>query len=132
SATDVAGVTAGGLGNKDIKPERTNESEVGLDAELWNRRLTLTFTYYDKLSHDALIAVPLPPSCGCGLPPGALNAGTRLENLGSVSNKGVEFGANVQVLNTAGVAVSLNASAFGVRSRVVTLGANTQPIIFGL
>jgi TonB-linked SusC/RagA family outer membrane protein len=132
SGTDVAGVTAGGLGNAGLKPERTNETEVGFDAELANRRATLTFTYYDKVSHDALIAVTLPPSCGCGLPPGVVNGGTQFKNLGSVGNKGVEIAVNARVVNTASLAVNVNASAFGVRSRVLQTDSLGNPIIFGL
>ncbi|HVH69302.1 MAG TPA: SusC/RagA family TonB-linked outer membrane protein [Gemmatimonadales bacterium] len=132
SSTDAAGVTAGGLGNPGLKPERTNEWEVGFDAELAQRRATLTFTYYDKLSHDALIALVQPPGCGCGLPPGVTGAGTRLQNLGSVSNKGVEIAADARVINAAALQLNVNASAFGVRSRVVKTDSLGSPIIFGL
>jgi TonB-linked SusC/RagA family outer membrane protein len=132
SSTDVAGVTAGGLGNPGLKPERTNEWEAGFDAELAQRRATLTFTYYDKLSHDALIALVQPPGCGCGLPPGVTGAGTRLRNLGSVSNKGVEIAADLRAVNTQAFQLNVNASAFGVRSRVVKTDSLGNPIIFGL
>jgi hypothetical protein len=132
SGTDVAGVTAGGLGNPGLKPERTNETEVGFDAEFEGGRATLTFTYYDKVSHDALIAVTLPPSCGCGLPPGVTNGGTQFKNLGSVANQGVEIAAKARLVNTESFQVNLNASAFGVRSRVLQTDSLGNPIIFGL
>jgi TonB-dependent starch-binding outer membrane protein SusC len=132
AGTDVAGVTSGGLGNAKLKPERTNETELGFDAEFASGRATLTLTYYDKVSHDALIAVTLPPSCGCGLPPGATNAGTQFQNLGSVSNKGVEISATAHVVNRESFQVNLNASAFGVRSRVLKTDSLGNPIIFGL
>ena len=132
AGTDVAGVTTGGLGNVKLKPERTNETEVGLDAEFASGRATVSFTYYDKVSHDALIAVTLPPSCGCGLPPGVVNAGTQFQNLGSVSNKGVEISATAHVVNRESFQVNLNASAFGVRSRVLKTDSLGNPIIFGL
>ncbi|HZI22680.1 MAG TPA: TonB-dependent receptor [Gemmatimonadales bacterium] len=132
SGADVAGVTPGGLGNANLKPERTNETEVGFDAEVASGRATLTFTYYDKVSHDALIAVTLPPSCGCGLPPGATNAGTQFKNLGSVQNKGLEITANTRVINTPSLQFNLNASAFGVQSRVLKTDSLGNPIIFGL
>jgi TonB-linked SusC/RagA family outer membrane protein len=132
SGTDVAGVTAGGLGNPGLKPERTNETEVGFDAEFASGRGTLTFTYYDKVSHDALIAVTLPPSCGCGLPPGVANGGTQFKNLGSVGNQGVEIAATARLVNTESFQLNLNASAFGVRSRVLQTDSLGNPIIFGL
>ncbi len=132
SGTDVAGVTAGGLGNPGLKPERTNETELGFDAEFEGGRATLTFTYYDKVSHDALIAITLPPSCGCGLPPGVVNGGTQFKNLGSVGNRGVEIAANARLVNTESFQLNLNASAFGVRSRVLQTDSLGNPIIFGL
>ena len=133
--TDVAGVTPGGLGNANLKPERTNETELGFDAELIHGRVNWTFTYYDKVSHDALIAVTLPPGCGCGLPPGVpapQTAGTQFRNLGSVSNKGLEITANAHVIDRESFQLTVNASAFGVESRVLKTDSLGNPIIFGL
>jgi outer membrane receptor protein involved in Fe transport len=122
--TDVTGVTIGGLGNSALKPERTNETEFGFDADVRPMSLQLGFTYFSKISHDALIAVVLPPSCGCG--------NSLFRNLGSVTNKGVEISANATLVQRSKVRVELYASAWGTRSRVKTLGANIAPIIFGL
>ena len=122
--TDVPGITIGSLGNAALKPERTNELEAGFDAELRPLATRLAFTYYSKLSHDALIAVTLPPSCGCGT--------SIFRNLGSVSNKGVEISAVATVLHSQNVSVDLNLGAWATKSRVKTLGANIAPIIFGL
>ncbi len=124
SNTDVPGITIGNLGNIALKPERTNETEAGLDAEIRPLSARFAFTYYSKLSHDALIAVTLPPSCGCGT--------SIFRNLGSVSNKGVEISASATVLHKRNVSVDLNLGAWGTKSRVKTLGANVAPIIFGL
>src|SRR5437867_705632 len=117
-------VTIGSLGNAALKPERTNETEAGFDAEFRPLSARIAFTYYSKLSHDALIAVTLPPSCGCGT--------SIFRNLGSVSNKGVEISAAATVIHSRNLNVDLNLGAWGTRSRVKTLGANVAPIIFGL
>ena len=122
--TDVPGITIGSLGNAALKPERTNETEAGFDAEFRPLSARIAFTYYTKLSHDALIAVTLPPSCGCGT--------SIFRNLGSVSNKGVEISAAATVIHARNVNVDLSIGAWGTKSRVKTLGANIAPIIFGL
>jgi TonB-linked SusC/RagA family outer membrane protein len=122
--TDVPGITIGGLGNAALKPERTNEVEFGFDADLHPLDTHLAFTYFSKASHDALIAVVLPPTCGCGT--------SIFRNLGSVTNKGVEISANARLVHRSNVSVDLYASAWGTRSRVKTLGPNIAPIIFGL
>ena len=103
------------LGNKDLKPERSTELEVGLDGTLWNGRLSAEVTYYNKSSKDALISRTLPPSSGTG-------ATTRLENLGEVTNKGWEALVTAQPVQTRafGWDVTLNGSSNA--NKLVTLG----------
>ena len=123
-SADVPGITLGNLGNIELKPERVNELEFGFDADFRPLASHLSFTFYNKVSHDALINVTLPPSCGCGT--------SIFRNLGSIGNKGVEISADGTVLRTQNVSVELYASAWGTRSRVRDLGKNIAPIIFGL
>src|SRR5690606_31740690 len=61
---DVAGFIFGGFGNPDLKPEISTEYEAGFDLGLFDGRLGLEFTYYDKTSEDALIARTIAPSLG--------------------------------------------------------------------
>jgi TonB-linked SusC/RagA family outer membrane protein len=111
------------LGNKRLKPERTQEWELGFDADLL-RRVHFEFTFYDKTSHDALIARRLAPTLGVSL--------AQFENIGSVSNKGVEIQASAQVLDRPNLGWSVTATAWGNRNRVLDLGPGISPIIFGL
>jgi TonB-dependent starch-binding outer membrane protein SusC len=124
ASSDVPGVTIGGLGNSSLKPERSNELELGWDAELKPGDAHLSFTFYNKVSHDALINVTLPPSCGCGT--------SVFRNLGSIGNKGVEISAGATLIRRHSVSFDLDASAWGNRSRVRALGKGIAPIIFGL
>ncbi len=102
---DVPAVVFTTLGNRDLKPERSTELEVGIDGTFFDSRLNTEFTYYNKVSKDALISRVLPPSLGTG-------ATARLENLGQVSNKGVEALVSMQLVQRArvGFDVSINAS----------------------
>jgi hypothetical protein len=122
--TDSPAITVGGLGDAGLKPERTREYEVGLDADLLSSRLHLEFTFYDKNSKDALIARRLAPSLGV--------SDTRFENLGEVSNKGVELVLTAQIINRPNLGWNVSASAWGNRNRLVELGSGITPIIFGL
>lgn len=127
--TDLPGVTFGNLGNSSLKPERTREIELGLDADLWSQRVRFEFTYYAKTSKDALIARRLAPSLGVST--------DRFENLGEVSNKGVEMLLSAQVLDRSDISWSVTATAFGNRNRLIDLGKDPEgkdipPIIFGL
>ncbi|MGZ8376423.1 MAG: SusC/RagA family TonB-linked outer membrane protein [Gemmatirosa sp.] len=91
AAVEVPGVVYSTLGNRELKPERSAELEVGVDGTFWNSRLTTELTYYNKRSTDALFSRVLPPSAGTG-------ATARLENLGAVRNSGWETLINAQLL----------------------------------
>jgi TonB-linked SusC/RagA family outer membrane protein len=130
AGTDVPAFTfgTGNLGNARLKPERTTEVELGLDADLLSERFHLELTYYDKHSHDALISVPIPPSAG--------GPTAQLYNLGQVNNKGVEITFTGSVLNTPATTWDFALAAFGNRNRLISLGKDllgnkVQQIVFG-
>lgn len=75
-------LTLSQLDNKDLKWERTTETNVGLDARLFDGRLTFSAEYYYKKTKDLLMWQKVP---------NALGVESKLTNVGSVSNKGVDF-----------------------------------------
>jgi TonB-linked SusC/RagA family outer membrane protein len=74
------------LGNPNLKPEKTVENEIGLDASFLQSRVGFEFTYYNKKSTDLLVLRPEPGSSGVL---------SKYSNVGSMSNKGVEFLVNL-------------------------------------
>ena len=70
------------IGNADLKPERQTETEFGIDLAMFNNRLGIEFTSYTQEITDLLLARALAPSTG---------AGTRVENIGNMTNKGIEI-----------------------------------------
>jgi outer membrane receptor protein involved in Fe transport len=122
--TDLPGITFGGVGNANLKPERTREVETGFDADFAQQRIHFEATYYDKDSRDALVAVPIAGSLG--------ETFTRLDNLGRVSNKGIELLLTAQLINRSNVSWSVTASGWGNKNRVLATDASNTPIIFGL
>ncbi len=74
-------------GNPGLKPERQREWELGFDAGLFQDRLGLAFTYYNQYVTDLLLTRPFPPSTGYG---------SILDNVGELSNKGVELQVNTR------------------------------------
>lgn len=113
SLTNGAVLTS--IGNPDLKPERTREFEAGVDVELFGKRVRLEATHYDKLSTDALVNRPLPSSVGIV---------NRLENLGSVRNRGWEGLLNAVIVDTRMVSwdVTLNGSVN--RNRLEAINAD--------
>jgi TonB-dependent starch-binding outer membrane protein SusC len=76
--------------NPDLKPERQREYEFGADAGFLNDRVALELTYYDKLTSDLVLSVPLAPTSGFA---------SQFVNVGELSNKGIEVSlstANIQ------------------------------------
>ncbi len=82
------------LGNKDIKPERTAEYEVGTDLAFLDNRLSLGFTYYHQKTTDAILAVSTAPSTGFF---------SKYANAAEFENEGFEVTANLNVVNTTDV-----------------------------
>ena len=75
----LAGNSRGNLG---LIPERNVSFEVGADLGFFNDRLTISGTYYRADIKDLLLRVQSAPSTG---------ATSSIENLGEMTNKGVEF-----------------------------------------
>jgi TonB-linked SusC/RagA family outer membrane protein len=121
-SVDVAGVTSGNLANPNLKPEHSREYEVGLDAGFFGDRASIGLTYYDKRSRDALVLVPLAQSLG--------GPSTQFQNLGAVTNKGIELTLNATPLQTNSAVLALTLTASGNRNRVASLGGGA-PILFG-
>ncbi|MGH7460624.1 MAG: TonB-dependent receptor domain-containing protein [Longimicrobiales bacterium] len=89
------------VGNPDLKPERQREWEAGFDVSFLDKRIGASFSYYDKYTKDLLLERPFVPSAGYG---------TILDNVGEMSNKGVEL-----ELST----VNFNSERFGWNSRLL-------------
>ena len=77
--------------NPNLKPERTTSYEFGLDARFFENDLKLDFTYYDMLSSDQIIFLPVPNSSG---------KETRLVNAGEIASTGIELSLDYRVVET--------------------------------
>ena len=120
AAADQPTLIQGALGNSNLKPERSTENETGFEAQMFEGRLSIDATYYNKVTKDALIAAVLPPSYG--------SVTTQLRNLGSVKNSGWELGVNAQLVNRSYFGWDVNVSASGNANVVQSLG-DTPPQI---
>ncbi|MBW3554465.1 MAG: SusC/RagA family TonB-linked outer membrane protein [Gemmatimonadetes bacterium] len=124
-AGDVPGVTLSVTGNELLKPERATEWEFGFDTGLFEDRLSLEFTYYNKKSEDALISRRLPGSLGLTT--------SVLANLGSIKNAGTEFGANLLIFESRDFGLQLGFTNTTLDNEVLDIGARegVEPIVFG-
>jgi hypothetical protein len=69
-----------------LKPERTQDFEFGLDATLFQDRVGVSATYYKRKSFDQIAPVSLPSTSGFS---------SYYTNFGEISNTGVEIGLDI-------------------------------------
>ena len=86
SSSNIGGinglVASSTRGNADIKPERTTETEFGVDFSMMEGLATVEATMYNQSIEDLILLVDLPSSSG---------ASYAWENGGEMETKGMEF-----------------------------------------
>lgn len=85
------GFAPGTLGNQDLKWERSEEVNLGLDMGFFNNRITATLELYKKNTKDLILQENLPTSTGFNIV---------TANVGKISNKGVELLLNTENVKT--------------------------------
>jgi TonB-linked SusC/RagA family outer membrane protein len=78
-----------GIGNPDLKWEKTAQLDIGLDIGLFNR-VNVIMAYYKRNTTDLLYKVPIPTTSGFS---------SMLQNIGEVENKGIEFSVDSRVID---------------------------------
>lgn len=58
------GAQLGSFGNKDLDWQKTRDMTIGADISVLNRRLSLTFDYYRKITDPLIISISVAPSTG--------------------------------------------------------------------
>ena len=69
------------IGNSNIEPEKMREQEIGIDASLFDNRVGLEASYYNRTITDMLLTAPLASSSGFG---------SRYINGGEMKTAGIE------------------------------------------
>lgn len=106
------------VGNPELGPERTTEFEIGFDGAFFDQRLTLDFTHFRQTTTDALFFVRQIPSQGF--------LGSQLENVGELSNNGVELAGNFMAIDRANFGWDIGGSFSYFDSEVVSLGGSPE------
>jgi TonB-linked SusC/RagA family outer membrane protein len=111
----VIGYTATNFGNADLKWETTTQYNVGLDFGLLDERFAFTFDAYYKETSDLLVNIPVERTSGLR---------NKTINIGSISNKGIEFSANANIIDRKDLQWSLLANIATNVNRIEKLGTN--------
>ena len=77
------------LANRNLRWETTYQTNVGVDFAMWRNRVNGSVDIYDKSTHNLLLYADVPPSIGF----------TQVQqNIGSISNRGLEITINATIL----------------------------------
>lgn len=82
SGLGVGSIGTGTIPNKGLLPYKVTSTEFGLEAKLFNNKLGIDFSIYDKKTTNDIISSQISGTSGYG---------SVLINVGEVSNKGVEL-----------------------------------------
>ncbi len=110
------------IGNPGLKPIITKELELGVEAKFFDNRIGLDATVYNKETDGQIFNVPISPSSGySGL----------IENIGVVSNKGIEITLNVTPVRTRDFNWTFNYTFSKNESDVVSLSNGLNKVQIG-
>lgn len=108
------GLFPANLGNQDLRPEVSTETEVGAEAGLFKDRVSTSVSYWNRRVRDALINKQFPISGGF--------TATQLANVGRVDAHGVELNVQGFVVNRKNSSVDLFANGSYIFQTVTSLG----------
>lgn len=79
------------LPDPNLKPEISTSWEVGTELAFLRDRLNVTLTYYNKLTRNEIVTIPIAPSTGYA---------AQIINSGELRNNGVELSVRIIPVNT--------------------------------
>lgn len=89
--TSLGYITSGSVPNANLKPTSTYSFEVGMDVRFLDNRLGLDFTYYQQITKDQILSLPVSQSTGYS---------RAMINAGEISNKGIEASLSLVPVKT--------------------------------
>ena len=110
------------LGNSNLKPERVDELELGIEASLWESRIGVDLSIYRRSTKDLIVTQPLDPSTGYFF---------TSTNIGKIDNDGVEIDINSALFeNNDGFNWDLGINWSTNKAIVRDLGQDTERVVF--
>ncbi len=117
-----SGLVPANLGNPDLEPEVSTEIEGGFEVGMFDNKLGLDFTYWDRTVNDVLVEKQFPLSGGFQR--------RQLANIGELAANGVDVSLKAFVVNTARYSLDLFVNTAYIKQEVVSLGG-AAPIKVG-
>ena len=113
NGVENSGVILGRPENPNLKWETTEQLDIGLEMGFFNDRLSLEVDYYQKHTSDLLLNAQVPRQTGFV---------SKLQNIGKVENRGMEFLVNSINVTNDNFRWSTSLSVSANRNKVTDLG----------
>ena len=108
--------------NPDLKPERTNSFEVGLNMQMLSSRVGFDITYYKTSSINQIMAVAISDATGYGF---------KYVNAGEIENKGIELSVNLTPIRNRNFSWDMNLNWTRNRNKVLALFEDNKNLQLG-
>lgn len=116
----TVGSNPSGIPNPDLKWEKSEQTNIGIDSRFFRDRLTFTLDLYKKKTKDLLVVAPIPGYVGNSAP---------TVNGGSVENKGIEIELGYKT-NIKGVTMNVSLTGAYNKNEVTDIN-NSEGKIYG-
>lgn len=122
-ATNIEGqggvIVDNNRGTPNLKPETSNELELGFDLGILQDRIGLEFTYFNRKVEDLLFDRSVPPSSGFT---------TEVLNQADLENTGIEIGLNALPISTPKIKWTSTVNFWTTKSVLTRLGVAPFPV----
>ncbi|MFW0718807.1 SusC/RagA family TonB-linked outer membrane protein [Pedobacter sp. N23S346] len=116
------GSFSGDLPNYNLKPFTLNEIEAGLDLKLFNSRLNVDFTYFNRVTHNEIINAKQSVTTGFT---------SAYVNLGETRNRGIELALGYTPLLTTNSKWQINLNMTKVKNTLLSIDGNSNYTLTG-
>lgn len=111
------GTSPGGIGDPALKWEVSKQFNAGVDAGLWDDRLTATVDFYNNITDDLFITKQLSRTTGFG---------TIQANAGKMRNRGVELSLNYDIVRKKDFSISVGGNVTYNSNIILDLGKESE------
>jgi TonB-linked SusC/RagA family outer membrane protein len=115
-------ITRSEFGNANLKWEKVDQYDVGLEMGFFNNRISLAADYFHKTTKDLLLEAPIPWTSGLE---------SVYENIGSVRNTGLEVALTTRNFIRKNFTWTTEVNFATIRNEILHLGANNDDIYPG-
>lgn len=104
----------------DLKPQRSQSTELGAEFKLFQNRLGIDFTYYNALTKNQIMSVPVASSSGFN---------SWLKNAGEINNNGIELQLYANPIKKNNFSWDLNLNWSKNNNEIVSLADGIEELI---